>query len=112
MSEVPSTDASAQGAAPASTASHPGATIRAAREARGQSLLHLSILLKISERRLQAFEEGRWADVGDRTFVRALAQSLCKHLGLDAQPVLQALPTVGADVRPLADRGRLAQASA
>ena len=110
MSEVPSTDALAQGAAPASTAGHPGATIRAAREARGQSLLHLSILLKISERRLQAFEEGRWADVGDRTFVRALAQSLCKHLGLDAQPVLQALPTAGADVRSPADRGRLAQA--
>lgn len=112
MSEVPSTDASVPGAAPASTASHPGAMIRAAREARGQSLLHLSILLKISERRLQAFEEGRWAEVGDRTFVRALAQSLCRHLGLEAQPVLHALPMAGADVRQPADGGRSIQADA
>jgi len=66
--------------------------VRAAREARGQSLQHLSVLLKISERRLQAFEEERWSEVGDRTFIRALAQRLCRHLGLDPQPILQSLP--------------------
>lgn len=107
MSETPSSDASAQGSADLPTAAHPGAVIRAAREARGQSLLHLSILLKIAERRLQAFEDGRWAEVGDRTFVRALAQSLCKHLGLDPQAVLQSLPTATPDDRPQADRVRL-----
>jgi cytoskeleton protein RodZ len=69
-----------------------GSVVRAAREARGQSLQHLSIVLKISERRLQAFEDARWDKVGDRTFVRALAQRLCRHLDLDPQPVLQALP--------------------
>lgn len=69
-----------------------GPLVRAAREARGQSLQHLSVLLKISERRLQAFEEERWSEVGDRTFIRALAQRLCRHLGLDPQPILQSLP--------------------
>lgn len=88
-------------------APHAGAVVRAAREARGQTLLHLSILLKITERRLQAFEEGRWADVGDRTFVRALAQSLCKHLDLDPQPVLQSLPAVAVQPHAQPDRGRL-----
>ncbi len=79
----------------ASAATHngqAGPSVRAAREARGQSLQHLSVLLKISERRLQAFEEERWSEVGDRTFIRALAQRLCRHLGLDPQPILQSLP--------------------
>jgi len=79
----------------ASAATHNGQAgplVRAAREARGQSLQHLSVLLKISERRLQAFEEERWSEVGDRTFIRALAQRLCRHLGLDPQPILQSLP--------------------
>ena len=80
---------------PAGAATHTGQAgplVRAAREARGQSLQHLSVLLKISERRLQAFEEERWSEVGDRTFIRALAQRLCRHLGLDPQPILQSLP--------------------
>ena len=71
---------------------HPGELIRSAREARGWTLSHLSMLLKLPERRLQAFEEGRWDDVGDRTFVRALAQSLARHLAIDPTPLLQALP--------------------
>lgn len=73
-------------------APHPGDLVRSAREARGWTLSHLSMLLKLSERRLQAFEQGRWDDVGDRTFVRALAQSLARHLSIDPVPLLQALP--------------------
>ncbi len=91
---------------------HAGQAIRAAREARRQTLLHLSILLKINERRLQAFEDGRWDDVGDRTFVRALAQSLCRHLELDPRPILQALPAATAEPRQQPDRGLLPEASA
>jgi cytoskeleton protein RodZ len=98
--------------ASASNTSHAGTVIREAREARGHTTLHLSILLKITERRLQAFEEGRWADVGDSTFVRALAQRLCKHLGLDPQPVLQSLPAVTVQPYAQADRGRLKDAAA
>lgn len=95
------TDPLSTGTAPSGLAdgATPASVVRAAREARGQSLQHLSILLKISERRLQAFEEARWDEVGDRTFVRALAQRLCRHLDLDPQPVLQALP--GPVVEPL-----------
>jgi len=109
-------EASATGSAPDATqwpqAEHAGAVIRAARLARGQTLLRLSMLLKISERRLHAFEEGRWTDVGDRTFVRALALSLCKHLGLDAQPVLLSLPAAVVAPQSPADRGPLGEATA
>lgn len=112
MSDSSSPDPSAAAGPGASAMPHAGAVVRAAREARGQTLLHLSILLKISERRLQAFEEGRWSDVGDRTFVRALAQSLCKHLHLDPQPVLQSLPAVAAQPHAQPDRGRLTEAGA
>lgn len=78
----------------AAPGSLPGDRIRLAREARGWSLSHMALLLKLSERRLQAFEAGRWDEVGDRTFVRALAKSLCRHLSIDAEPVLQALPQI------------------
>jgi len=102
------TEATSLGADPggaATMAGQAGAMIRAARQARGQTLQHLSILLKISERRLQAFEEERWPDVGDRTFVRALAQRLCRHLELDSQTVLLLLPAPLVEpMRPI-DRG-------
>lgn len=91
----------------ASAGLHPGQQIRAAREARGQTLAHLSVLLKISERRLQAFEEGRWAEVGDTTFVRALAKSLARHLALDPDVLLQALPQSTVAPRYPAEGGRL-----
>lgn len=91
---------------------HPGQLVRAAREARGQTLAHLSILLKITERRLQAFEEGRWADVGDNTFVRALGQSLCRHLELDPVAMLQALPASQVEPRQQPTRARLPETAA
>lgn len=73
-------------------AGHAGALIRAARLSRGWSVSHLAMLHKLTERRLEALEEGRFTDVGDATFVRALVRSLCRHLGVDPQPVLDALP--------------------
>lgn len=76
---------------------NPGERIRLAREARGWSLSHVAVLLKLSERRLQAFEAGRWEEVGDRTFVRALAKSLCRHLSIDAESILLALPQAADD---------------
>ncbi len=93
-------------------AGHPGQLVRAAREARGQTLTHLSILLKITERRLEAFEEGRWADVGDNTFVRALGQSLCRHLELDPVGILQALPASQVEPRQQPTRARLPENTA
>lgn len=111
MSDPLGQDQSRTNPAASDVTGHPGLRIRAAREARGQTLLHLSILLKISERRLQAFEDGRWAEVGDITFVRALAQSLCRHLELDPAPVLQALPTAQVQPRQTPDRGRLPDSS-
>lgn len=84
----------------AEPAAHAGALIRAARQARGWSLSHVAMLLKLSERRLQALEDGRYAEVGDATFVRALVRSLCRHLGVEPQPVLEALPASMMDTTP------------
>lgn len=99
---------SPEGGAPAD---HPGVALRQARLASGQTLAHYAVVLKISERRLQAFEEGRWSDVGDITFVRALAQRLCRQLGMDPAPVLAALPLAQSAPRALSDRGTQAAGS-
>lgn len=104
-------DSAPQPAAPSDAAAppleHPGTVLRRAREARGQALSALSIQLKIPERRLQAFEEGRWAEVGDRTFVRALAQSLCRQFEVDAGLVLGLLPAMDAGPKEAPNRGTL-----
>ena len=78
---------------PSKPASSAGAIIRAAREQQGVSLSQLSILLKIPERRLQLFEADQWEQLGDATFIRVLALSLCRRLQLDPASVMPLLPT-------------------
>lgn len=109
MSELP-TNPSVQDSGTPPLAVHPGVRIRQAREARALQLSQLSILLKIPERRLQAYEEGRWDEVGDRTFVRALTQSLARQLGLEVGPLLNALPIAETGPREAPNRGTLPNA--
>lgn len=70
--------------------------LKAAREARGLSLDTLAAQLKVPPSRLAALEEGRWADLPDGPYVRALAKTVCRSLQLDEAPVLRALPGVSA----------------
>ena len=42
--------------------------------------------------RLQALEDGRYQELPNLTFVRALASSVCRALKIDPAPVLQGLP--------------------
>lgn len=70
--------------------------LKAAREARGLSLDTLAAQLKVPPARLAALEEGRWSDLPDGPYVRALAKTVCRSLQLDEAPVLRALPGVSA----------------
>jgi cytoskeleton protein RodZ len=90
MSESRDNDAAA-GAAQASVATA-GAMLRSAREKRGLHIAALAASIKVPQRKLEALESDRYEELLDLTFTRALAQTVCRSLKIDAQPVLERLP--------------------
>ncbi len=76
----------------------PGQMLRAAREAKGMHLAVLSVTLKVPISLLEALENDHHEAFKGKgpAFVRALAQSVCRHLGIDAAPVLAGLPKAAA----------------
>ena len=81
-----------------------GAMLRAAREKRGLHIAALAASIKVSPRKLEALEADRHAELPDLTFTRALAQTVCRALKTDAEPVLAKLPRAG-DLPKLAQVG-------
>lgn len=75
-----------------STASTAGALLRAAREKQGLHIAALAASMKVAPRKLEALENDRWDELAGNTFTRALAQSVCRALRIDAAPVLALLP--------------------
>jgi cytoskeleton protein RodZ len=71
-----------------------GAMLKAAREKRGLHIAALAAAIKVPQRKLEALESDRYEELLDLTFTRALAQSICRTLKIDAQPVLDRLPQV------------------
>lgn len=69
-----------------------GAMLRAARERRGMHIAALAAAIKVPQRKLEALEGDRYEELPDLTFTRALAQSVCRTLKIDMQPVLDRLP--------------------
>lgn len=69
-----------------------GALLRAARERQGLHIAALAAAIKVAPRKLDALENDRWHELPDATFVRALAQTVCRTLKIDAKPVLALLP--------------------
>jgi cytoskeleton protein RodZ len=69
-----------------------GALLRAARQARGMHIAALAAAIKVSQRKLEALEADRYEELPDTTFTRALAQTVCRALKIDAEPVLDKLP--------------------
>jgi cytoskeleton protein RodZ len=63
-----------------------------AREAAGLPLDALSLALKVPVKRLESLEGGRYDELPDMTFARALAMSVCRYLQIDAQTVLDRMP--------------------
>lgn len=70
-------------------------SLRQLREAAGLPLAALAATLKVPVERLQALEEGRFQDLPNLTFARALASSVCRALKVDPAPVLLGLPQLG-----------------
>lgn len=79
----------------AAGAASAGALLRAAREKQGLHIAALAAAIKVSPRKLDALENDRWSELPDATFTRALAQTVCRTLKIDAKPVLDLLPAVG-----------------
>jgi cytoskeleton protein RodZ len=57
--------------------------LRAAREKQGLHIAALAAAIKVSPRKLDALENDRWHELPDATFVRALAQTVCRTLKID-----------------------------
>ncbi|WP_338413085.1 helix-turn-helix domain-containing protein [uncultured Sphaerotilus sp.] len=83
-----------------------GAMLRAAREARGLEIDALAQVLKVPERRLVALEADRYGELPGMAFVRSLAQSYARQLGLDATKVLAVLPMSGTPPQQLENVSR------
>lgn len=66
--------------------------LRQARERAGLHVVALAAMLKVPVQRLEALEAGRYQDLPDVTFARALASSVCRVLKIDPAPVLASLP--------------------
>lgn len=84
MAEPPTTEPQAPSA---------GALLRRAREAQGTHIAVLAAALKVPQRKLEALERDQLDALPDATFARALAQSMCRVLKVDAAPILALLPS-------------------
>ena len=82
----------------------PGEMLRTAREKQGLHIAALAAAIKVSPRKLDSLEHDRWHELPDATFVRALAQTVCRTLKSDPVPVLALLPPPGGLTFERADR--------
>ncbi|MDB6002472.1 MAG: hypothetical protein JWP52_4171 [Rhizobacter sp.] len=69
-----------------------GSLLRQARESRGLPIEALAAAIKVTPRKLEALESNRFGELPDATFVRALAQAICRFLKIDPEPVMSRLP--------------------
>ena len=89
----------------ATSATGAGAMLRAAREKQGLHIAALAAAIKVSPRKLDALEHDRWHELPDATFTRALAQTVCRTLKIDARPVLDKLPPAASTTLESSDAG-------
>lgn len=66
--------------------------LRRSREAAGLHIAALAAALKVPVKKLEALEAGRYDELPDLTFARALASSACRQLKIDPAPVLEQIP--------------------
>ena len=94
--------------APGHAAAEPGAAgalLRAARQQQGLHIAALAAAIKVPPARLEALEAGRYHELLDITFTRALAQAVCRVLRIDPVPVLALLPGSPPDALGRVDGG-------
>ena len=82
-----------------------GSMLRSARERQGLHIAALAAAIKVPQAKLEALEAGRYNELTDATFVRALAHSVCRVLKIDAKPVLELLPAVHSALLERVDHG-------
>jgi cytoskeleton protein RodZ len=66
--------------------------LRQARVAKGLHIAALATSIKVAPRKLELLESDRLDELPGATFTRALAQTICRTLKIDAAPVLALLP--------------------
>jgi cytoskeleton protein RodZ len=91
MSDAPMNE-NTSAASPIEPGHQPLHLLRQAREARGVHMAVLSVALKVSVKKFEALEAGRYEELPGLTFARALAASACRHLKIDPAPVLAQIP--------------------
>ncbi len=69
-----------------------GRMLREARESKGLTVAVLAASLKVSVKKIEAIESGRFDLLPDMVFARALAFSICRNLKIDADPILEQFP--------------------
>jgi cytoskeleton protein RodZ len=94
--------------------STPGAVLRRAREARGQSIADVVQVIRFSAHQIEALERDDYASLPGATSVRGLVRNYARFLKLDAAPLLTqlepAVPVTETDVRPPTNMGEAEQA--
>jgi cytoskeleton protein RodZ len=85
-------DSTESGAAVPPKPSTAGGLIRQARQAQGLHIAALAAAIKVVPRKLELLESDQFDQLPDATFTRALAQTVCRSLKIDAAPILALLP--------------------
>jgi cytoskeleton protein RodZ len=87
----------------------PGAVLRRAREARGQSIADAVQVIRFSAHQIEALERDDYASLPGATSVRGLVRNYARFLKIDPAPLLTqldpAVPVTETDVRPPTNMG-------
>lgn len=87
-------------AAVADAPSSPGAQLRHAREARGESIHEVAFALKLSPRQVEALERDDFGALPGMAFVRGFMRNYARYAGLDAAPLLDAVQRLAGESSP------------
>lgn len=87
-------------ASPPAAVQTAGQLIKAARLRKGLHLAVLSVNLKVPVRKLEALEADALTATQNPVFLRTLAASVCRQLGMDPAPVLVLLPQASNYIEP------------
>ena len=87
-------------AAVAAAPSSPGAQLRRAREARGESVHEVAFALKLSPRQVDALERDDFDALPGMAFLRGFMRNYARYVGLDATPLLDAVQRMAGQGSP------------
>jgi cytoskeleton protein RodZ len=87
-----SNEAMDTGASTPAASTTAGGLLRLARQARGLHIAALATSIKVSPQKLELLETDRLDQLPGTAFARALAQTVCRFLKIDAAPVMALLP--------------------